>query len=217
MSILGNQFTTRGVVESGASTTIVAANVAILNLGLSDEIYLQLLAFALIASGTLDLSNYSGALAQPGPGLDDAGIGRLLANGNVLFSENQCLLDLIQTGMSLALSSVGIFSLDDIHFHGNQCDCNLLDDVVFTHALLFGFSLRMNDNRFKEGVFNAAFSAVALGLMASAVGNQSTHCLLVRGFTANSTVSASNLVLIDALTKGEYCGRYDELAKRFGQ
>lgn len=216
MSILGNQFTTRGVVRFGPSTTFWAANVAIVNLGLSDEIYLQLVAFALIAKGSLDLSSFSGALSQPGPGLDDAGVGRLLANGNVLFSENQCVLDLIQTGMSLAFSSIGIFSLDDIHFHGNQCDCNLLDDLILTHALLFGFSLRLNDNRFKEGVLNALFSAIALGLMASAVGNQSTHCLLVRGFVPALTLNNSNRVLMDALNNA-FCKRYAGLATSFGK
>ncbi|MCL5097116.1 MAG: right-handed parallel beta-helix repeat-containing protein, partial [Candidatus Omnitrophica bacterium] len=216
MSVQGNQFTTRGVVKSGPSSTFLAANVAILNLGLSNEIYLQLAAFTMIANGSLDLSNFSGALAQPASGLDDAGIGRLLANGNVLFSGNQCVLDLIQAGMSLAFSSIGIFSLDDIHFHGNQCDCNLLDDLVLTHALLFGFSLRLNDNRFKEGVLNALFSAVALGFMASVVGNQSTHCLFVRGFVPALTLANSNRVMMDALNSG-FCKKYAALASNFGR
>ena len=215
MSVLGNQFTTRGVVYLGPSPTYLAATVGILNLGFSDEFYFQLLAFASIAQGNYTPSTFSGALSQTVSGLDDEGIGRLLADGNVLFSENQCMLDLIQAGMALAFSSIGIFSLDDIHFHGNQCSCNLLEDFILTHAFLFGFSVRMNDNRFKEGALNAMFSASELGIMASAVGNQSTHCLFLKGATAAFTVNTANINFTDFITPGACEGKQTTLFGTF--
>jgi len=222
VSVQGNQLTSRGVVlrSEPALPTFLGATVLIFNLGLSNEAYWQLLAFSAVKNGQIttkiapSVSNDEVVLVQPG--LDDVRIGQYLANGNVLFCDNQCVLDLLERGTGLALASVTILSLDDIGFHNNQCDCNLFDDFVISQAFLFGISLRVSDNRFKEGINHALYSAVTFGVLNTTTDNQSTHCLLIRGWPG-LTVNQPNLVLLAGGTNPEFCGRFGRLITNFGQ
>jgi hypothetical protein len=188
VSVLDNQFTTRNV-RRGDVNAFLAATVLIMNLGVSNELYLQLLAFMMMKNGQVN------SVGTGRPGLDDRQLGKFLANGNVLFANNQCLLDLLETGVSFAYSSIFILTLDDVGFHSNQCDSNLLTDLVFFQAILFGFSVRMTDNRLKEGLFNAFFSAMTLGVFNTTTDNQSTHCLYIVG-SPNLTIDHSNVSLV---------------------
>ncbi len=211
VSVVGNQFTSQGVVLTSQpiQASFIAATVAILNLGLSNELYGQLLAFSGIRNGQVgavsEMAFQEDAVVLPRRGLDDLLLGQYLANGNVLFSENQCVLDLLETGISGAISSIFIVSLDDISFHNNQCDANLFDDLIVAQALIFGISVRVSDNRFKEGIFNAALSAVTLGIMNTTTDNQATHCLLVRGWNIpqlwSGEVNVHNTVLAEGISQ----------------
>src|SRR5262249_39832965 len=143
------------------SFTFIAAAVFILDLGLSNEDYLQFLGFTFL-SGSKTTSAGVGVF-PPSSGLDDYQPGRILAGGNVMFADNQVVLDLQRAGDSLAVTSITILSLDDVSFEGNQCDCSLLRDFVLTHTAILAHSVRAIGNRFKEGRFNAFFSAFTLG------------------------------------------------------
>jgi hypothetical protein len=193
VSVIGNQFTSRGMTFRNVPT-FIASTVAILNLGLSNEFYLQLLAFALLRNANVK------SAGEGRPGLDDEALGMFLSNGNVLFADNQCSLDLMATGVSLSLSSIFIISLDDIGFHNNQCDVDLLDDYIIAQAILAGISVRASDNRFKESInlFTrkmTTFSAITAGLFYNTTtDNQSTHCLWILG-PPNLTVDHSNVSL----------------------
>ncbi|MGH8583540.1 MAG: DUF6519 domain-containing protein [Gammaproteobacteria bacterium] len=221
VSVQGNQLTSRGVVlrSEPALPTFPGATVLIFNLGLSNEAYWQLLAFSAVKNGQItskiapSVSNDEVVIAQPG--LDDVRIGQYLANGNVLFCDNQCVLDLLERGTGFALASVTILSLDDVGFHDNQCDCNLFDDFVISQAFLFGISLRVSDNRFKEGIFNALYSAVTLGVLNTTTDNQATHCLLIRGWPG-LMVDQPNTVTLAGVNP-RFCGRYGQLITSFGQ
>jgi hypothetical protein len=87
----------------------------------------------------------------------------------------------------LEVSSILIASLDDVDFADNQCDCMLSFnrdqslDFVLAHAVIAGWSVRMADNRMKEGLFNAFLSGITFGLMNATTNNQGTHCFLVYG------------------------------------
>ncbi|MCP4157310.1 MAG: right-handed parallel beta-helix repeat-containing protein [bacterium] len=188
VSILGNQFTSRGVAGSSA----FGSTVAILNLGLSNEVYLQILGFSFlnrIDERSMQFANNvpevkEGVLFLPRPGLDDMLPGQYLSNGNVLFNDNQCVLDLLDENQDTSFSSIVILSLDDIAFQNNQCDCDCMlaspQDFVLSQAMIAGFSLRVSNNRFKEGLlFNALFSAVTAGIMNMTTYNQATHCLWI--------------------------------------
>ena len=224
VSVVGNQFTSRGMVLqfSPISPTFIASTVMILNLGVSNELYGQLLAFNALRRGQ---SYASGAKISGGNiiiskvGLDDRRIGQYLANGNVLFSNNQCVLDLIETGFSLSISSVLIVSLDDVGFHSNQCDCSLADDLVLSQAVIGGFSVRVSDNRLKEGIFNALYSAITLGVMNATTNNQSTHCIIVSGL-ASVKVDSGNKVFLQITGKDDYCNPFSlirDTKRSFGQ
>jgi hypothetical protein len=216
VSVVGNQFTSRGMVLKGSDPSFLAAAVSIINLGISNEFYGQLLLFALRLFGaagknnlTFGLDNFQvtdDAFVIPQKGLDDMVPGQYLANGNVLFSNNQCTLDLLEKGVSYAVSSILILTLDDIGFHNNQCDCSLLDDFIIIHSVLLGLSLRVSDNRFKEGLINNLISAFTFGVMNMTTHNEATHCLWINGMWGNrspNTVLLSSI--FELITDKSYC------------
>lgn len=210
VSVLGNQFTSRGVVFKPGTLTpsFLGGTVCILNLGVSNEFYGQLMLFDLIRKNQMtrleQLQVTDTDVIIPQVGLDDVRLGQYLANGNVLFSNNQCSLDLLEKGATLTLSSILIFSFDDIGFIGNQCDANLLGDFVISQAVLYGISLRVCHNRFKEGVSNALYSAITLGIANITTDNQSTHCLAVSALP-NLLVKQPNSVLLEVLSPRYSC------------
>ncbi len=223
-SIEGNQFTTRGVVQGlePFSPSFLAATIYIFNLGLTTEL-LSLPAFWNLSSGgaATDGTFLSGGL-QLFPDLqNDFHFLNRIADGNVMFVGNQVVLDLLDptgTGLSLnggslaailkglEVSSILIATLDDVGFADNQCDCLLSFnrdqslDFVISHAILAGWSVRMADNRMKEGLFNALFSGITFGLMNATTNNQSTHCILVYG-PAGWKVNEGNRVLVRPFTQ----------------
>lgn len=214
VSVQGNQLSSHGnlPLSKPLSLTFVAAAVFILDLGLSDEDYLQFLAFG-FTSGTKTVPSAADVF-QSQPGLDDLRLGRVLAGGNVMFSDNQVLLELQSAGTDLALTSITILTLDDVSFDGNQCDCNLLLDFVFVQAAVLGVSARMIGNRFKEGRFNAVFSAFTLGLPLNCTSqNQATHCIVARTTDSPFLAFSDNRMLwnplgITANVGDEGCQRY---------
>jgi hypothetical protein len=190
VAVHGNQFTSRGILQSellSPQPSFIGSTVSIVNLGVSNELYGQLVLFSALRRGRLKLGDIGLRVIDdivhmraPGPRLTGQDqLGLYLANGNVLFSNNQCVLDLLEGGTSLSMSSIYIVSLDDITVHDNECDCSVLDDFVIAQVILLGFSLRASDNRFKEGLANATFSAITLGAMNMTTNNQATHCLVV--------------------------------------
>ncbi len=227
VTVVNNHLTSRGMVLklNPLSPSFVAASVMILNLGLSNEWYWQLTGFSGTAKSGGGVSIGSGldateeAVFLPRAGLDDRRLGSYLTNGNVLFSDNRVDLNLLETGLGFAISSIAIFTLDDLGFHSNQCDCNLRDDFVLVHALLFGISLRVSDNRFKEGLRNALYSGMTIGLMNATTNNQSTHCIIVSGLLASLKVNSGNKALVDAISDN-YCERVkvglDKVSANYG-
>jgi hypothetical protein len=187
VSVVGNQLTTGHVNKTSELFVFDPATVFIFNLGLSNEIYGQ---FFVAVLGGISLGTDAG--------LDDLRLGKRLANGNMLFADNQCSLDLLEQGGSgILFTSIVLMSLDDIGFHNNQCDCNLGfgEDFVAVHALLLGASLRATGNRFKEGWFSAMFSAFTIGILNTTAHNQATHCLMVTGGPGQLTHNGPNTVL----------------------
>lgn len=212
VSVMDNQFSSRGVISNAESLLSRISTVSIINLGISDELYLQqLMTFVAISQGK---ASYDPAIATQmagQDGLDDRALGRSLTSGNVLVNDNQIVCDLLGTPVNnIILSSVLILSLDDIGFHNNQCDCNL-DliggyDLVLFPIFLFGLSVRMSDNRMKEGLLNALISAFSWGLfMHTATDNQATHCLiLMDAVLPDRTNKDRNIVFIDP-TGSSFC------------
>ena len=159
---------------------------SIFNLGVSNEIYLQLFGF----SGLFLLDDLP--TEEAAEDVDDP---RFFVGGNILFNDNQVVLDAFGPAVTFTLSSVFLGGLDDVSMSANQCDCDLLLDFVLTNALTLGWSQRMADNRFKEGLCNALLSGASLALMNTTTDNQGTHCFFPVG-TASVSHIAGNRSLV---------------------
>jgi hypothetical protein len=215
VSVEGNQLTSHGnlMAKRPLSLTFIAATVFILDLGLSNEDYLQFLAFAFLSAPKKGAPAGTDVFTSQA-GLDDFSLGRILSGGNVMFTDNQVLLDLESAGTSLAVTSITILTLDDLAFENNQCDCNLLLDIVLSQAALLGFSVRVIGNRFKESRFNAIFSAFTLGLpLNSTSQNQATHCIVARTTDLPFLVFEDNRMLWGPF--GLVANRGDEGCQRY--
>jgi hypothetical protein len=108
--------------------------VAIFNLGVSNEVYLQLAG----ASGLYLVDD----LPTRRP-LMTTRTSVFFVGGNILFNDNQVVFDAFAAGISFTLSSVFLFCLDDISMEGNQCDCDLTIDFALLNALVVGWSIRV--------------------------------------------------------------------------
>jgi hypothetical protein len=196
VSVVGNQLTSGHVNQADQRSIYAPATVSISNLGVSNEKYEQQL-FSSFAAGLP---------VFPGAGLDDSRYGERLLNGNVMFANNQCSLDLLEAGaggfvltpgLGIVYTSIFVKTLDDIAFQDNQCDCNLgsTEDYVAAHTILLGFSLRATGNRFKESHGQAWYSAITTAQLNITAHNQSTHCLMVTGGAGALTQNGPNMIL----------------------
>lgn len=168
---------------------------------------------AIVALGTAGATkgpvNTSGALSYQPTGKFVASAVEA-ASGNVLFDDNQCVLDLVHApgrGPALPgnflLPAILILSLDDLGFQDNQCDCLVREGQMVAAAFLLGlYSVRVVSNRFKETLGRALFSAVSFALMNMTAHNQANHCLMVVGPLLMQ--DKPNHVLVSAYQK-DYC------------
>lgn len=205
--VTDNQLTSRGVIKKDDSSKV--STVSILNLGMSNELYFQIGGFAQLVGQRANLhslnANMKNATAESitflSSNLDDFKLGRYLANGNVMFSNNQVVLDELDSITNGIVSATRILSMDDISCNNNQCDYSLLGDFIVFPNILFAPSLRITDNRFKESIAGAIFSVLAFGVMNTSTNNQATHCIISRGFPGLEVVK-DNIELFDVLTGG---------------
>lgn len=201
VAVTDNHFTSLGIVPRSDSVSLQPATVDIKNLGVSSELWYQPVSYVAMRQAVQPPTGAPSVDANLAvqPSLGGAQLGQYLANGNVLFCDNQCELNLLEVPNGVAATSIQITSLDDIAFQQNQCDCVLAaDDFVHMQAYLNAITVRATGNRFKESLGRAALSASTLGFLNTTTDNQSTHCLLVVG---TRVVKHSNLVLMEALNR----------------
>lgn len=207
VSVLGNQMTSQGFIFDANAPSFFASTLFIFNLGISNELHLQQILFS---GETMDDVP---AGIPPGeeddfyiisqPGLDSQRAFGYLGNGNVQCNDNQIMLDLTdQTGFQLGITSISIVSLDDVNFQDNQCDISfdlILDEIFLMQSLIFGWTVRVNGNRFKEGIIGSLFSAFTISLFANnTTHNQATHCIRAANFLNSANLSRTpNAILLD--------------------
>lgn len=205
VAVESNQFTSQGMVYDFTAPSFFASTVLIFNLGISNEFYLQQFLFAGddLSVGADVAPDDDVFIVRPRKGLDDRQLFAYLGNGNVMFNDNQVMLDLIDTtGFKLAMASIVIVSLDDVGFEDNQCDASfdfIFDDFVLSQAFLIGWTLRAVGNRFKETLFGALYSAITIALFANATAhNQGTHCIRAFNLVGSENLhDEPNAVLFD--------------------
>jgi hypothetical protein len=213
VSVQDNRLVSHGFVPG--SPDALATTVVILNLGVSNEVPPRHL-FSLLdgfigqldgkGTETLSLSCAEALRIED----DDILAGVAWPSGKVLFTGNQCTLDLMDdtAGFALALSSIAILTADDVGFLDNQCECDLTLQFVLTHALLAGMTVRAGGNRWSEGWRHAFLSAVTIGVLNATTNNQSTHCLLVSALRTDLRVATGNVALLEAFCPA-LCRRRD--------
>jgi hypothetical protein len=211
VSVVSNRLISRGLValdlmalvQSGASKGVanvlshLSSLVAIVNLGSPAA-----------PSGAVNLNTGASGAATSGVATV---VTLATASGNVLFDDNQCLLDLLRGPSgpgpalpgNILLPAILILSLDDVGFQDNQCDCLLKEGVMPSAVVLLGLaSQRAVSNRLKETLGKALFSAMTFALMNMTVHNQANHCLKVVGPLLEQ--AQPNHVLIGAFLK-DFC------------
>ena len=191
VSVVGNQLCSQGV-NARNTNNLMAGTVWILNLGISKDLIVQALLPKFKEVGYSNhTNNFSAGGTQNNQISEFLTALQYLPSGRVLFTNNQVTLDLRNMELTFVVSSQLIFSLDDVAYNSNQAEVSgfigavpggpISFDFVITDALLVGISVRSNDNRLQEGFALTLFSLISLGYMNSALGNQSTYCLLVYG------------------------------------
>lgn len=125
------------------------------------------------------------------------------ATGKTLFTENQVTLDIMDEPFAFAISSIAVFSLDDLGFTDNQCEISSKNFFVLVDAIFGAGSIRVADNRFSETWLRAFFSGFSVGGMNTTTDNQSTHCLRALALLPNMRVFEHNLALIEVFCPDE--------------
>lgn len=208
-----NRLVTQG--STGLGLDLIAATVLIGNLGLSNEWTLGLLVVVVLlllgrpdrgeAARWCEIAKSLGAFNPNDPRSPWPPLVRDWATGKVLVSENQVTLDLIDEPFDFGISSIFVFTLDDLGMVDNQCEVSTTNVFFYAQAFVFAGSVRVADNRFSESWMHAAYSGVSVGLMNTTTDNQATHCLLALALLPNMLMFKDNLALIRAFCPNE-CG-----------
>jgi hypothetical protein len=208
MSINDNRLASEGA--GAPATDLFADTVLVANLGISREWTQGLVVtfFALIALrlvGDTATGTYAKAVC------DMAALSRFTRplrgdrpSGKLQFDDNQVSFRMEDdTALSFALSSVLLFSADDIGACDNQFEHHTALRVLVTDVLAAGFSVRSNDNRMAETWGRAFVSLFSLAVMNTAADNQSTHCVSAHGLR---TAVHHNLTLAETFCENA-CGQ----------
>jgi hypothetical protein len=124
------------------------------------------------------------------------------ATGKTLLCENQITFDVPDEPRGFGISSIAVFSLDDIGMTDNQCEVTTTNQFLLVDALLAAMSVREADNRFSETWLRVGLSGLSFGGMNTTTDNQSTHCLRAETFMG-LRVFKDNLYLLNAFCPDE--------------
>ncbi|MFO1302120.1 MAG: DUF6519 domain-containing protein [Burkholderiales bacterium] len=199
---------------TGRDLDLVAGTVLIGNLGIGNDWTTGLLnalygaVFAPIQLAPGQASPYC-AMANK-EGVTTPPVNAFWPSGKTLFADNQVSLDLYENRSGFVLSSIAIASLDDVAFHGNQCEVDSLTTLLLVDAAVGGGTVRTIDNRFAETWRRALRSAVVVGgVMNTTTGNQATHCIDAFVLMGSLQIFTHNLVLAQAVCPDECKQRGD--------
>jgi hypothetical protein len=193
-TIVNNQFGCGGTVKAEGRS--LAETVLILNLGTAIEV--------------ASMAGKFGGLSTTTFGSNSTGVNRAFADstgGAVIFTNNVCEFE---AGLNRrrSISSVAIFSLDDLIFGNNQCWLDGPTGTAIMDAFLVAGSLQVTSNRFQEALgLPVLISGLTLGALNITAQNISTYCLFAKG-TLQPEINVNNLV---AVVNKQLC---DEVAKR---
>lgn len=149
---------------------------------------------------------------------DDLAITRVLSNGHLLVNDNQVILDLRGSEPSNLTSSAFLVTLDDLVVDGNQFAVEMAGDgvdTIFYDVAALGITLRVSDNRMKEGLRRALVSAYTQGYLNATTGNQGTHCFAVVGLPGGR-INGPNRSWVDVLVPAT-CQAVESFASKLSE
>ena len=213
-----NRLVTQGA--TGRGLDVLATTVLTGNLGISNEWTVGLLLVMLLQllgklpatneneeeTSFCDYAKVLGLLWPTKPPKFWPPLSTRWATGKLLMTENQITLDVVSQPLGGAISSLTVFSLDDVGFTDNQVEISSTNVFFYTQALLFGGSVREADNRLSETWMRALTSSLSIGGMNTTTDNQSTHCLRAIAPLPQMLMFKDNLALISAYCPEE-CGK----------
>jgi len=203
-----NRLMTQGT--TGRGLDLIAATVLMGNLGLSNEWTLGLIIVLLLGQNLAQpeycqFAKLIGLINPSSPPSLWPPLVRQWTTGKTLVTENQITLDLIDEPFGFGISSILIFTLDDLGMTDNQCEITSTNVFFFVDAVLAGGSLREADNRFSETWMHAGFSSLSVGGMNTTTDNQATHCMRALALLPNMRIFRDNLAFVTAFCPSE-CG-----------
>jgi hypothetical protein len=134
-----------------------------------------------------------------------------LTGGELMFNDNQVSLRAFGQDQAASLSAVFLLSADDVSMEDNQVESENEMVFVFTNALVFGNSIRVEGGRFQAKLLGSLLSAVTVSnFMNTTALNQGTHCFYIvaphRGRVAHQNTSIFGMVL------PQFCEAIDSIA-----
>jgi len=219
VSVVANQFVTQAVApfQTGHFDGFLVSTVYISNLGRNLEIGSWAAGYKATKLGYIQPDpayGFNNNVYTVSPATANIAAARFFVGGQVLFVANQVTLDALEKGVSIAASSIAISSLDDVGFGDNQCQLQLAGDVVYYHTVLFGTSLRANDNRWEEPVPHTLYSAITLGMMNVTAHNVATHCIAASA-PPKLLIETPNVILLNQFLANP-CAGAAKLLPNFG-
>jgi hypothetical protein len=206
IAVTDNRLVSEGAGEPGAD--LIATTVLVADLGVSKEwtsslfaVLLYVIYFGFYATAA---GNYAAKLcalaakARAAPGLWPK-----LPTGKLMFNDNQVSFLMRDAPRGYEISSVFLFSLDDVAVNDNQSEYHTDNRYVYAEVVALAFTVRSNDNRLAETWGRAALSLFSAALLNTAADNQSTHCIDAIGLRR---AVHDNLTLAEAFCDGA-CGR----------
>jgi Family of unknown function (DUF6519) len=125
--------------------------------------------------------------------------------GAVLFSDNICEVK-ASADSPTGISSVVVFSLDDLIFANNICRVESPKACLTFDVLLHASTIQVASNRFQEAFRSVVLSGFTAGLLNITSANLSTYCLIARAATPGGLVRVNNLAMVGP----ELCDKYIE-------
>lgn len=185
MHVTDNRLVSEGT--GAPATDPIASTVLLANFGLSKEWTTGLLAtMAYLVYVTLFVKTTTGEMLNAICEMSRLsrfmpGIWTRLPTGKLMFNDNQVSFLMRDAPRGLDLSSVLLFSLDDVAACDNQLEYHTQQRLVLGDLLAMASTVRSNDNRLAETWGRAVRSIFSAAWLNTAADNQSTHCITALG------------------------------------
>jgi hypothetical protein len=196
ISISGNTLTSQGPrrqpkaspIDIISLLAVFGQSVFVINLGRTPGL-------GSVSSGYTTKTNIH-TRAYPTAMVTAAAASTVYPDGRTLFHGNQVTLEILENAPPIVMTCATLISMDDVSIQDNQILTQINGGLVLSSLLAAGVTVRAHANRIHELPLHAFLSYLSLGMLNNGVGNQGTHCIILRG---TQVVDSDNQVAITTL------------------